>query len=80
MSFLQDLQYGWRSLIKTPGFLVVTVLSLALGIGANTALFSLVYSALYKTLPIADPQSLVLFNDPAAEGMSMGSSSASANS
>lgn len=75
MSFLQDLHYGWRNLVKTPGFLIVAVLSLALGIGANTALFSLVYSALYKTLPVSDPQSLVLFNDPSAEGMSMGSSS-----
>jgi predicted permease len=75
MSFLQDLHYGWRNLSKTPGFLCVAVLSLALGIGANTALFSLVYSALYKTLPVSDPQTLVLFNDPAADGMSTGSSS-----
>jgi predicted permease len=75
MSFLHDLHYAWRNLAKTPGFLLVAVLSLALGIGANTALFSLVYSALYKALPVADAQRLVIFNDPAAEGMSMGSSS-----
>ena len=75
MSFLQDLQYGWRNLSRTPGFFVVAVLSLALGIGANTALFSLIYSALYKTLPIDDPQLLVLFNDPNIQGVSIGSSS-----
>jgi predicted permease len=74
MSFLQDLHYGWRNLIRTPGFLLVAVLSLALGIGANTALFSLLYSALYKTLPVDDPQLLVLFNDPNEQGMSVGSS------
>ena len=72
MSFLQDLHFGWRNLTRTPGFLVVAVLSLALGIGANTALFSLVYSALYKTLPIDDPQMLVLFNDPSVAGISIG--------
>ena len=75
MSFLQDLHYGWRNLAKSPGFLIVAVLSLALGIGANTALFSLLYSAVYKSLPVADPQSLVLFNNPDMEGMSIGSSS-----
>jgi len=75
MSFLQDLHYGWRNLWKTPGFLIVAVLSLALGIGANTALFSLLYSALYKTLPVDDPAMLVLFNDPAESGISRGNSS-----
>jgi predicted permease len=75
MSFLQDLHYGWRNLCKTPGFLIVAVLSLALGIGANTALFSLLYSALYKTLPVDDPAMLVLFNDPAESGVSRGNSS-----
>lgn len=75
MPLLHDLYYAWRSLAKTPGFLIVAVLSLALGIGANTALFSLVYSALYKTLPVKNADRLVIFNDPAPEGMSMGSSS-----
>jgi predicted permease len=73
MTFLQDLQYGWRNLAKTPGFLIVAVLSLTLGIGGNTALFSLLYSAVYKTLPIDDPQLLILFSDPSREGMSTGS-------
>ena len=66
MPLLHDLYYAWRSLAKTPGFLIVAVLSLALGIGANTALFSLVYSALYKTLPVKNADRLVIFNDPAA--------------
>ena len=71
-AFLQDLHYGWRHLAKTPGFLLVAVSSLALGIGANTALFSLVYSALYKALPVNDPEMLVLFNDPSQSGISRG--------
>jgi predicted permease len=79
MSFLQDLHFGWRNLIRTPGFLIVAVLSLALGIGANTALFSLLYSAVYKALPVSDPQLLVLFNDPSAHGVSSGSSDGERN-
>ena len=74
MSFFQDLHHGWRNLSRTPSFLVVAVLSLALGIGANTALFSVLYAALFKNLPIDDPQLLVLFNNPDAEGVGIGSS------
>jgi predicted permease len=58
----RDLQYGWRMLIKHKGFTAVAVLSLALGIGANTALFSLVDTVLLKTLPVGEPEQLVLFN------------------
>ncbi len=75
MSILQDLLYGWRNLSKTPGFLVIAVLSLALGIGANTALFTLLYSALYRALPVDDPETLIIFNDPAQSGISMGENS-----
>jgi predicted permease len=58
-TLFQDLRFGFRRLIKTPGFAVVAVLSLALGIGANTAIFSLVNLILFRPLPVADPQEVV---------------------
>ncbi|MCU0913832.1 MAG: ABC transporter permease [Planctomycetes bacterium] len=56
----QDLRYGVRVLVKSPGFTAVAVLTLALGIGANTAIFTLIETLLWKSLPVKDPQQLAV--------------------
>src|SRR5688572_31265362 len=70
-NLFKDLRYGLRGLWKRKAFAVIAVLTLALGIGANTAIFTLVNAVLLKTLPVSNPHELVLFSDATGEGTSV---------
>ena len=69
---LKDVRYAFRSLVKRPGFSLIAILTLALGIGANTAIFTLLNAVVFKSLPVPAPQELVFFNDTPSEGTSQG--------
>ena len=63
-AFAHDVRYAVRTLVKTPAFTLVVVLTLALGIGANTAIFSLTDQVLLRMLPVKSPEQLVVLDGP----------------
>jgi macrolide transport system ATP-binding/permease protein len=67
-TLLQDIRHGARMLMKNPGFLIVAVITLALGIGANTAIFSMVDAFLLRPLPVADPAQITVLADQLKQG------------
>src|SRR5262249_60703994 len=71
-SFLQDLDYGARMSLQRPGSSLIALASLALGIVSNTAIYSALNAIQLRSLPVRNPQQLVVLSDPDSHGMSAG--------
>src|SRR5215475_3617139 len=71
-TLFKDLRYAVRQFVRNPVFTAVAVMSLAIGIGANTAIFSIIDAILLKALPVRDPQELVILTNPNFSGVSDG--------
>ena len=68
----QDIRYAIRTLAKSPGFTLAAVLSLAIGIGANTALFTVINTMMWKRLPVSDPEHLLTIGQQNQSGITSG--------
>src|SRR5262249_17989719 len=78
-TILQDARFGLRMLLKNPGFTAVAIITMALGLGANTALFSVVNGVMLKSLPFKEPERLVFVQESNAKFPPPGISASSLN-